>query len=256
MQERGLLAPSYNWQDIWGAEHRQMFTVAKMLRLDLLQAVFEALTSATAEGKSMREFIDGLGPRLEAEGWTGLIDILDPKSGEARKVSIDTPARLELIYEVNTRQAYAVGRWERIVSQQRVNPYIVYRTAGDARVRLAHQAWNNVALPVNDGFWNTHFPPNGFRCRCTAYGIDDRGLDKLGVKPAPQAPPVNYGPWTNKRTGEVLQVPQGIDPGFGSNPGKRRQAELDKAYQDKLAALPPGLRGPLLQADQQPLELR
>jgi hypothetical protein len=41
-----------------------------------------------------------------------------------------------------------------------------YSTIGDARVRDVHRALEGVTLPKNHSFWNTHYPPNGWKCRC------------------------------------------------------------------------------------------
>jgi hypothetical protein len=41
-----------------------------------------------------------------------------------------------------------------------------YNTVGDARVRDTHRAMHNITLPIGHSFWATHYPPNGFKCRC------------------------------------------------------------------------------------------
>jgi len=41
-----------------------------------------------------------------------------------------------------------------------------YSTAGDARVRDSHAELDGIKRPRNDDFWATHYPPNGFNCRC------------------------------------------------------------------------------------------
>lgn len=49
--------------------------------------------------------------------------------------------------------------------------YLQYRTAGDERVRSSHAALNRITLPPSDGFWDEHFPPNGWGCRCSAIQV-------------------------------------------------------------------------------------
>ena len=41
-----------------------------------------------------------------------------------------------------------------------------YSTVGDARVRDSHRVLDGVTLPISHPFWNTAYPPNGFKCRC------------------------------------------------------------------------------------------
>lgn len=44
--------------------------------------------------------------------------------------------------------------------------YLQYRTAGDERVRGSHKALNEITLPMSHSFWDEHYPPNGWGCRC------------------------------------------------------------------------------------------
>lgn len=53
-----------------------------------------------------------------------------------------------------------------------------YRTAGDNRVRDEHSKLHNITLPVTDSFWDSYFPPNGWRCRCTVVQVSK---DKYAV---------------------------------------------------------------------------
>lgn len=43
-----------------------------------------------------------------------------------------------------------------------------YHTLQDERVRDEHRVWNNIKLPIEHPFWRTHYPPNGYNCRCYA----------------------------------------------------------------------------------------
>ena len=47
--------------------------------------------------------------------------------------------------------------------------------------------------------------------------------------------------YVNPRTGEVTQVPVGIDPGFAYNPGIARQQALQEVVDGKLRSADPAL---------------
>ena len=65
-----------------------------------------------------------------------------------------------------------------------------YVTAGDERVRKEHKQYNGITLPVDDGFWNKHLPPNGWKCRCkfrkVAKGTPNSSVEKLKEVPKPE----------------------------------------------------------------------
>lgn len=62
--------------------------------------------------------------------------------------------------------AQMAERWGEIQDQKELFPYLRYSTVGDDRVRPDHQRLDGVEKHVNDNFWKTHFPPNGWGCRC------------------------------------------------------------------------------------------
>lgn len=226
-------APSFDWQDIWQEEHAAAFAVAKMARLDLLQDVRAAVDKALAEGKTLAQFKKELTPILQEKGWWGKKQQVDPATGETRLVQLGSPRRLAIIYDTNLRTAHAAGRWEQIERSKSTRPFLRYSAVLDTRTRPAHRAWHGKILPVDDPFWSTHYPPNGWRCRCTVIQYNQAQLDSRGwsVSDPPAPSTVTY---TNPRTGEVSQVPRGIDPGFGWNPGKSRLAALTPPATDTL----------------------
>lgn len=54
------------------------------------------------------------------------------------------------------------GQWGRFPEDS----ILRYMTAGDRRVRTSHRAIDRIRKPKSDPFWNTHYPPNGWNCRC------------------------------------------------------------------------------------------
>ena len=44
----------------------------------------------------------------------------------------------------------------------------------DSRTRPAHRLMDGIIKPINDPFWTTRYPPNGYRCRCTTVALTER----------------------------------------------------------------------------------
>jgi hypothetical protein len=55
------------------------------------------------------------------------------------------------------------------------------------------------------------------------------------------APAIKRVAWENKRTGRVEMVPEGIDPGWDTNPGKARQRNMQRFLEGKLDGIAPDL---------------
>lgn len=192
------------------------------------------LERSVAGDLSRRDWMRDAKALLAQAGWWGEKEVVGP-DGVARKTRFD-PARLKLIFDVNTRMAWSAGRWARIRAAKDSHPYLRYVTRADERVRQSHRVWHNVTLPVDDPWWRTHYPPCGWRCRCRAVPMRRTEFEQrtdLQRQP-PSEPEV---PWTNPRTGEVRMIPARIDPGFGYNVGEAamRWQGLIEAARDKLA---------------------
>ncbi len=77
---------------------------------------------------------------------------------------------LEAEYNFATQSAEMAARWaDQATDGDRYN--LQYRTAADDRVRESHERLNRTTLPATDEFWNSYYPPNGWRCRCTVVQV-------------------------------------------------------------------------------------
>ena len=234
----------FDWRDTAAAEHLRSFTVAKMMRVDLLQDVHASVNAAITEGMSFGQFRAELEPLLRAQGWWGRKSVLDPVAGEYRVAQLGSTRRLRIIYDTNLRMSYAKGRWERIERVADERPWLRYVAVLDERTRPDHMAWHGTILRWDHPWWQTHYAPNGWRCRCLVQQLSDDDLAAFGFDPSPGPPPGSEATraWTNKRTGETVQVPVGIDPGFAHNVGLvGRVAPAQKLLAEKIAAAPPDL---------------
>ena len=74
-------------------------------------------------------------------------------------------------YQFAVASAQMAARWQDIEAKKD-RYHLQYRTAGDDRVREEHAALHGITLPPDDPFWASYFPPNGWRCRCTAVQVN------------------------------------------------------------------------------------
>lgn len=245
LRARGAkLTKSYAWQDVFQDEHGYQFTVSRLARLDLLQALHDGLVQSVGGDLSRKDWTRDAEKLLADAGWWGTKAVTDPETGEIVYTKFD-PARMKLIYDVNTRQAYSTGLWDRVERSKKTHPFVRYITKGDERVRASHRQWNGVTLPVDDPFWTTHWPANGWRCRCRVMSMTrreyDAGKTPTGEALKKEAPAVELREYVNPRTGEISKVPVGIDPGFAYNPGMARKQALQDVVAGKLAGASPDL---------------
>lgn len=231
-------AIGFDWRDVWHEEHGIAFTVAKAMSLDILEDIRGAVDQAISSGITFRDFEKYLVPILQAKGWWGRKTVVDPVTGETVDAQLGSRRRLEIIFDTNVRTSYAAGQWERIERLKDRRPWLRYVAVMDARTRPQHAAWHNTILRADDPWWQTHFPPNGWKCRCTVMQLSDRDLGRYGLDPSPEEPPMDLQPWLNKRTGQFEMVPAGIDPGFANNAGLLdRAAEAEKRLVEKRALI-------------------
>jgi SPP1 gp7 family putative phage head morphogenesis protein len=227
LRGRDRVRLTYDWRELWHEEHARAFTVSRLARADLLQSLHEGIKASVGGDLTRRDWTKNARQLLGEAGWWGEREVPTPDGRLVRTTF--NPARLQLIYDVNTRMAYAAGRWERIQAAKATHPYLRYVTRADERVRKSHRPWHNVTLPVDDPFWHTHYPPNGWRCRCRAVPMR-RGEYERRDDLIKTAPDEALERWVDSRSGSTRLVPANVDPGFGYNVGQahvRWQGHID-----------------------------
>lgn len=172
-----------------GAAERIVDDTASAMRKDLLKAI-DAIFKT---GGTVKDFQEQYRSITKRHGWAS-----EGKPGW----------HSTLIWRMEVFGARAAGRWEQAMRLHRAAPHLGYCfryvTAGDHRVRDTHAKWHGVILPVDHPFWSTHFPPNGFNCRCLPMIVNRLELARYG--------------WTiTPETDVSLTIPP--DDGFAQNVG-------------------------------------
>jgi hypothetical protein len=195
------------------------------MKADLLDDLHGAANKAALEGKSIQWFkkeFEGIVQKHGWEGWTGS----DTKAGR------DWRARI--IYQTNLSASYAAGRYEQLTHPDLLKdrPYWKYiHSDAVSNPRPLHQSWNGTVLKYNDPWWQTHFCPNGWGCRCRITAVP---ASDYKDHPAP-----DDGTYEKiDRNGVVHTIPKGIDYGWDYAPGKSNLEKVVEFQQQKDEALP------------------
>lgn len=239
------LKPSFNWADVWKQEHQVSFTVAKAMKLDILQDIYDGTLKAFKEGQTLQQFRKELTPLLQKKGWWGIKDMTDPVTGKTDIAQLGSPRRLQIIYDTNMRTARAAGQWDRVQRSKKTHPYLLYELGPSKEHRKEHTQWQGLLLPADDPFWDTHYPLNGWGCKCRVRQVSNGEYQRIKDKHGTKAPEINTREWTNKRTGEIMDVPKGIDPGWDYNPGKGRLKQAKKQVKQKEQQFKKAQKAPL-----------
>lgn len=207
------------------------FAVAGIAKGDELATVFAALGRAIEAGISYGEFKKEIREILSRRGWTG-----------------KRAWRVDNIFRTNIQTAYNVGRYRQMAKTARARPYWQYNAVNDTRTRPAHLALDGKVFPADHPFWDTWYPPNGFRCRCTVKSMTARQAAERGIKVETKDPtggliePVD--PKTGRRMPARLLIP---DPGFATHPGKSFWGPVTDLLAQKAQTWPAGIGAAVLQ---------
>lgn len=213
------LKTAWYWDEIYAAEHNIAFTVAKVMEQDILDTIHRQLTRAVEGGQTFHSFKRDLLQKLGQSGW-GNYQQKDEKTGKV--ITHLSDSRLKKVYRINKRQAYHAGAWQRFQESKDTLPYLTYKLGTAKEHRPEHIAWEGITLPVDDPWWQTHMPMNGWGCKCWVRQISQAQAEKIGIS---ESPTIDYHDWQSKATGRIHKVPKGIDPGFEHNVGIHRETK-------------------------------
>ena len=109
------------------------------------------ITSAIKDGERIRPY---------KEFRTEALKVLDEYQG----------AWLKTEYNAAIAGSQMASKW--VDFEKHPEALLEYRTMEDGRVRTEHQQLDRITRPVDDGFWKTYYPPNGWNCRCTVVRLN------------------------------------------------------------------------------------
>ncbi|WP_298945926.1 phage minor head protein [uncultured Campylobacter sp.] len=219
----------FDYDEIMHGAHHRAFTVAKITKLDLLSDVQESLAYAAENGLGFEEWKKSLLPTLAKKGWIGNVDAKDPKTGEIKQIYVGS-RRLKNIYNTNMRVAYAVGAYEEAMSSDA--QFLRYTAVLDSKTRASHRALHGVILPKDHPFWDTHYPPNAWNCRCKARAYTKQELKSRGWSITENIPSVEPHPDWAYNVGKT----DNLDAVFADKVEKLKDRAVSKDFYENAKA--------------------
>lgn len=239
------LTVTWNWWErlSWIDEHS--FTVAKVVKLEILQLIQNMIEEALETGITLETFMREVNTELATAGWLERTTPLGPLP----------PYRWLTIFRTNLRSAYNAARW-RVFEENAVNrPYLMWihvnRGALGPRDRPEHVRLHGIVLPLNDPFWTYFYPPQGYNCRCRVRSFSQQQVERRGLLVQHSHGVISSEPVQVGNTTTEIKVFKGLDrkgkpfeahtePGFDFNAGQRPwqpnlakyDPQLQKAYLD------------------------
>lgn len=154
------------------AEAREAaFSVGGVYRKDVLAAMQEEIARALEAGTPQREVVSKFNAILDGAGHRQL-----------------GAFHLETVFRTNMQVAYGIGRRRALEDTAGDLPFWQYSAVMDDRTRPEHRALDGIVYRSDHPFWDEHFPPWDFNCRCTVIALmrEPRGYNH--TNPSGEAP--------------------------------------------------------------------
>lgn len=165
LKERGKNIITTGMSNTVDAEtHDRAFTVANVMKADIIQTIFNRLEYSIENGKPLKHFQDNLMNDLEGSGWTG-----------------SNPSRLKVIFETNRNIAFSKGQYFKLKTTSDIYPYWKWNQIERPTKRHDHSKLHGKVFRHDDPFWNSNFPPNGYGCKCSVVPITEAEAKAIGI---------------------------------------------------------------------------
>jgi len=144
-----------HYLDMQREAHLASFTVVRIETVKELEIIANKLIDAKQKGLSIEETKNLL------------------------RQHISKPAHLSTVIMTNFSSMENIASFK---NQTKYSDYLKYIAIRDRKTRPEHRKMDGIVLPANHKFWQTHYPPNGYNCRCRVRGLTKRQLKKEKLK--------------------------------------------------------------------------
>lgn len=183
--------PTETWRDLQGGMHSRAFVIAGAQKNQLLTDIRTAVDKAISDGTTLAEFRKSFDKTVQKHGW-------NYNGGKKWRTAV--------IYNTNLRTAFSAGNWAQSQKTLKNRPNLRYIAGLSENPRKSHLEWNGKILPAKHPWWATHYPPNGWGCKCKVVSVSNREMKRDGLKVSKAPTPANDT--------------TGIDESFDYNPGQ------------------------------------
>lgn len=197
---------TWDWREQLVINNAQTFTVAKVMKMDVLQDFRDAIDKALGEGITFKEFKEELKPRLSKKGWWPK----EQRAPDGKMITMGAAQRLKVIYRTNTQSSYMAGRWNSFQANKEFTPYMRYIAVVDGETTEICIEYNGKIYHIDDPIWSIIMPPNHYGCRSRTEPLTAEEAQALGIE----------------------TMPPDVEPqeGFKNNPGKDRFEPVQSDY--------------------------
>ncbi|WBF05284.1 hypothetical protein [Psychrobacter phage vB_PmaS_Y8A] len=168
---REVVLPDDYYLRMTPIQRQQAVSIAGLAQTEQIKHVMGLVNEQLVDGGTFADFQNAVK--------AGDIDINLPKH------------RLDNIFRTNIQGAYGRGRWYQQQQNKDERPYLMRDGINDSRQRDSHRALDGIIRPIDDPFWDTHYPPDDFRCRCVARSLTKEQAEAKGITTDVSLPDVN-----------------------------------------------------------------
>ena len=239
-----------DWSGTWQRAQAQAFSVANIYRQDVTAELYESLQAALKNGQSFATWQQQVQQRFDARSWAHQDgQVVDKATGEVLAKRL-TPARLQTVYRTNMQSAMMAGRWSQLYDNKDARPYLQYVAVMDMKTRPSHAALHGSVYAIDDPFWGSFYPPNGFNCRCTVMALGERDIKRKDLVVQSSGDKIEDVQLITNKQGKTVDskaitLPSGqrftADAGFAGNVGQQHLAKLGQLQLQRAVELPPRL---------------
>lgn len=172
---------------------QRVYALSKNLLTDwntvVARAVAASMLTSIGDGMTTEQWLAG--------PWLGIVDTYSSTESAAYSARVVTAAAV-------TGRAIGDYAQQFSIAGMRAEPYWMYVTMRDDRVRPTHASLDGKVFSKMDAMARRYLPPWEWNCRCVARSLAQEDLDNMGL-------PVSSGssiPFTRTAKGKAIGFPQ------------------------------------------------